>query len=282
MEARRITRALLHGWPLPSHTTSESKEDRGRIVVIGGSRRVPGAVALAGEAALRGGAGKLMIITGSESATQLGVALPESAVIGVREDVDGELGALDVAQVNLLREAGAVLVGPGMATGVSPATAQAARTASSLVVDAGSLHADALEGSVARLVLTPHVPEMADLMDAKPKEVAAQPVAFAVAAAKRFNAVVVLKGPTTWIADADGSLWMHEVSAPGLGTSGSGDVLAGLIAGLLARGAEPAQAAAWGVAVHARAGVAASRQIGKLGFLASDLLPRIPVQLGRL
>jgi NAD(P)H-hydrate repair Nnr-like enzyme with NAD(P)H-hydrate dehydratase domain len=123
---------------------------------------------------------------------------------------------------------------------------------------------------------------MADLMSTTPAEVAARPMEFATAGARKFGAIVVLKGPATWISDAEGHLWLHEVDAPGLGTSGSGDVLAGLITGLLARGAEPVQAAAWGVAVHARAGQMAARQIGHVGFLARELLGRIPAVLERL
>ena len=76
MEAQRITGALLRRWPLPSPDESESKEDRGRVLVVGGSQRVPGAVLLAGEAALRAGAGKLMVMTVAGNATPVGVAVP--------------------------------------------------------------------------------------------------------------------------------------------------------------------------------------------------------------
>ncbi|SEV90733.1 NAD(P)H-hydrate dehydratase [Luteibacter sp. 329MFSha] len=276
MDATRVTRALLTSWPLPSADDAQSKEDRGRVLVVGGSRQVPGAVTLAGEAALRAGAGKLMVVTGAEAAAHLGVALPEAAVVGVPLDEAGELRALEAAQVDLVRQAGVVLVGPGMATRASPVSAQVARAGVPVVADAGSLHAEALEPAAGRLVVTPHIPEMADLMGLRPKEVAGDCVGVATAAAERFRAIVVLKGPTTWIADPEGMLWKHVVDAPGLGTSGSGDVLAGVIAGFVARGATLPQAAVWGVAVHARAGLMAGRQIGRIGFLARELLPRIP------
>lgn len=274
--ATRVTRALLASWPLPSADGARSKEDRGRVLVVGGSRQVPGAVTLAGEASLRAGAGKLMVFTGADAAAHMGVALPESAVVGIALDEAGELNALDAGQVDIVRQAGVVLVGPGMATAASPVSAQVARAAGAVVADAGSLHADALAPAAGRLIITPHVPEMADLMDLRPKAVEQDCVDVAKEAAARFGAIVVLKGPTTWIASPEGALWVHEVDAPGLGTSGSGDVLAGIVTGFVARGASLAQAAVWGVAVHARAGLMASRQIGRLGFLARDLLPRIP------
>jgi ADP-dependent NAD(P)H-hydrate dehydratase len=278
----RVTRALLRGWALPSADGVSSKEDRGRVLVVGGSRGIPGAVTLAAEASLRAGAGKLMVMTGDDAASHLAVTIPEAAVIGVALDDAGELRALATDHVDRARQASVVLVGPGMATAASPVSAQVARVAPLLVADAGSLHADALVPAAGRLVITPHIPEMADLMDMRPAEVTRDCVAVARAAAERFSAVVVLKGPTTWIVTPDGSTWVHEVDAPGLGTSGSGDVLAGVVAGFVARGASLAQAAVWGVAVHARAGVMAGRQIGRLGFLARELLPRIPRVLDRL
>jgi len=274
MKGVRVTRSLLRRWPLPGPGTS--KEDRGRIIVVGGSRQVPGAPLLSGEAALRAGAGKLMLMTGEPWALRAGVAMPEAGVTGIAVGEDGELGALEVGAVELVRQAGAVLVGPGMATGASPASLQIARAAPLLVADAGSLHEDALRPAAGRLVITPHIPEMADLLGLRPEEVSRRPADIAIDAAAQFDAVVVLKGPTTWIAAPDGRLWVHEVDAPGLGTSGSGDVLAGVLAGLLARGATLAQASVWAVAVHGRAGRMAARNVGRLGFLARETLGHIP------
>ncbi len=88
--------------------------------------------------------------------------------------------------------------------------------------------------------------------------------------------MVALKGQDTWVATPDGSVWRHEDGPIGLATSGSGDVLAGLITGLLARGASPLQAAAWGVWLHAQAGRRLSQRIGPLGFLARELAAEAP------
>ena len=100
--------------------------------------------------------------------------------------------------------------------------------------------------------------------------------------AQHWQAVVALKGATTCIADPDGRLWRHEGGQVGLAVSGSGDVLAGLIAGLAASGAPLAQAAVWGVALHSRAGEALARVHGPIGYLPSEVADRIPHAMQRL
>ncbi|MFC7543768.1 NAD(P)H-hydrate dehydratase [Siccirubricoccus deserti] len=102
-------------------------------------------------------------------------------------------------------------------------------------------------------MITPHAGEMAGLLGMTKEAVEADPLATALSAASMLCAVVALKGATTWIADPDGRAWVNRHGCVGLGTSGSGDTLAGFIAGLLARGAAPAQATAWGVYMHAEA-----------------------------
>jgi hydroxyethylthiazole kinase-like uncharacterized protein yjeF len=223
-----------------------------------------------------------MLLTVEAHACAVGVALPEAAVQGMETTESGELGALTEAARDLVSAATSVLVGPGIATAASPASVQIARIAARVVIDAGSLHADAVEAGRGRAILTPHAGEMATLMGLTPGEVNRHAEALAQVAADRFDTVVVLKGPTTWIAVPGGERWMHRVDAPGLGTSGSGDVLAGLILGLLARGAGTAQAAVWGVALHGHAGRLLTRRVGTMGFLARELSPCVPRLLDRL
>jgi hydroxyethylthiazole kinase-like uncharacterized protein yjeF len=126
------------------------------------------------------------------------------------------------------------------------------------------------------VVLTPHHGEMARLTGLTKDRIGAEPERHAREAAARWNAVVVLKGPITVIAAPNGACWCHDSDQPGLGTSGSGDVLAGVIGGVAARGARLVQAAAWGVAVHAHAGQALAERIATLGFLARELPDEIP------
>lgn len=151
------------------------------------------------------------------------------------------------------------------------------------VLDAAALGAVVRERLPGEPVLiTPHAGEMAHLSGQPKNTLLADPDSAASAAAHGWNAIVALKGATTVIADPQGRLWRHDGGNVGLATAGSGDVLAGLIAGFAARGAPLAQAAAWGVVVHARAGDRLAQRMGGVGFLASELAAEVPALLHEL
>lgn len=272
---------LLRQWPLPDPSDGDSKEDRGRVLVVGGSRQLVGGVLLAGIAALRAGAGKLQVVTVEVAAAQLAVALPEARVVPQPAAEDGGLAGLDRQALELASRADAVLVGPGMEPGA--ATRQVVRRllrhAGVAIADAGALHASTprVRPEGAGLVMTPHHGEMAAMLDMDISQVRASPADLAVRYACESGVVLVLKGPTTWIAAPDGRLWVNTSGSVGLGTSGSGDVLAGLVAGLAARGASPEQAACWGVYLHAQAGLALARSVGEVGFLAREIAGEVPI-----
>jgi hydroxyethylthiazole kinase-like uncharacterized protein yjeF len=141
------------------------------------------------------------------------------------------------------------------------------------VIDAGALGA-ATNG---RAVLTPHFGEMAQLAGCSKEEVASRPAELARELARDRNVVVALKGATTYLVNPAGTLWVHRGGTIGLGTSGSGDVLAGVVAGLIAQGAQPDQAAVWGVVLHGAAGSRLTERIGPLGFLAREIADEIPM-----
>lgn len=281
-----VSRTTLRNWPIPEPTEGSGKEGRGRVLVIGGTQTVPGAVRLAGEAALRAGAGKLQVGAPAGAATSLAVAMPEAKVVGIRTNASGNLMGLSKALIEDLAEADSVLIGPGMDD--SPAAIQLAKKVLAsahgpCVVDAGALEAlpkGALKRG--RVVATPHWGEMASLVGVTLEAIAANPAQACADFAVRHRVVLVLKSATTYIGSPDGCLWRHTGGSVGLGTSGSGDVLAGLIAGLLARGASPEQAAVWGVCVHGIAGTQLSRTVGCVGFLARELAPLFPSILGKL
>jgi ADP-dependent NAD(P)H-hydrate dehydratase len=126
------------------------------------------------------------------------------------------------------------------------------------------------------VLLTPHAGEMSHLTGMDKDAVQADPILAAADAAKRWNAVVALKGATTFIAGPDGRIWRHARGNVGLAASGSGDVLAGIIAGLAARGASLEQACVWGVALHAMAGERLAERMGVLGYLAREIPAEIP------
>jgi NAD(P)H-hydrate repair Nnr-like enzyme with NAD(P)H-hydrate dehydratase domain len=158
-----------------------------------------------------------------------------------------------------------------------------------IVLDAGAMKivctapGDAIRFS-SPVLLTPHAGEMASLIAASKEDVAANPADTALTAARAWNAVVALKGAITYIAAPDGRLRRHEGGNFGLATSGSGDVLGGLIAGLAARGAPLEQASMWGVALHARAGERLAERGGVIGYLAREIageVPRLMAQLAK-
>lgn len=281
--ASRLSVKLLRSIPLPA--PGGDKEDRGRVLVLGGSGQVPGAALLAGTAALRAGAGKLQLATAREHVTALAVAMPEALVIGLGTDRQGEISRASAALDHALEGCDAALIGPGL----RPTRAVAAlvrravrRCGGTLVLDAGALSSGLLAARDRPHVLTPHAGEMAEIAQADKAAVERKPQAFARDFARRLRSVLVLKGATTYIADPDGSLWVYRSQCPGLGTSGSGDVLAGIIAGLAARGATPLQAALWGTVLHGTAGRELSRSFGTLGFLAREIAGGVPGILDRL
>jgi hydroxyethylthiazole kinase-like uncharacterized protein yjeF len=132
------------------------------------------------------------------------------------------------------------------------------------------------------VLLTPHAGEMAHLCGRSKDAVNGDARQAANAAALEWNSVVALKGATTLIAAPGGGRWQHDGGGPGLATSGSGDVLAGLVAGLAAQGAPLEQACAWGVVLHALAGARLAGRLGPLGYLARELPGEVPALLERL
>jgi len=289
-----VTRTLLRRFRLPKPDETGSKDERGQVLVVGGSSQVAGAVRLAGEAALRAGAGKLQLATVRSSAAALGMAVPESLVVALPESRRGEIvGARASAMLaRYVKQVDAMLVGPGM-TGDRAAHALLAPCIgrlgadAALILDAAAILAlrsdEALLAPLdGRVVLTPHAGEMASLLGVEKDAVEAEPDEMALHAAARFGAVVVLKGAESSIATPDGKLYRYAGGNVGLATSGSGDTLAGIVAGLAARGAPPLHAVVWAVYLHGSAGRALAKRIGPIGFLAHELLAELPPLLRRL
>ncbi|MDB5818257.1 MAG: NAD(P)H-hydrate dehydratase [Rhizobacter sp.] len=273
---------FLRHWPIAM--PEGDKESHGRVLIIGGSAEMPGAVLLAANAALRAGAGKVTIATGRSVALAVAIAVPEARVIGLAETADGAfiadgLHALD----KTLDRIDAVLVGPGMVGKAE--TCDLVRellqrlTSSKLVLDAAAMDVaieDGADWNGNDVLFTPHAGEMAHLTPHDRDTVEADALQIARGAARRWRATVALKGPVTHVVEPEGKTWRHEGGNVGLGVSGSGDTLAGIIVGLAARGASLSQAACWGVALHARAGDALAAEFGTLGYLARDLAAKVP------
>lgn len=283
----RIDFAWRRANPLPSIDGGADKNKRGRVFAAGGSRKVPGALQLTAEAALRVGAGKVRIGTIDAAAIPIGIAMPECGVIALAEGENGEIGsAAGPAIAEQAETCEVLLFGPGMGgrSGVEALTRRVIdrpRAGLSILLDAAPLAcAGGLEGLIGahdgRVVLTPHHGELAYLTGQSEATIATAPEKAARDAADRFGAIVVLKHARTIIATPDGQALVHDSDTPGLATGGSGDVLSGIIGGLLARGASPLAAAGWGVWLHGAAGRAVAEEVGPIGFLARDLLRHLP------
>jgi ADP-dependent NAD(P)H-hydrate dehydratase len=271
-----VDRQLLREWGLPD--PGESKKSRGRVMVVGGSRRSPGALLLAGEAALRVGAGRLGLVAPASIEAQLGIALREAAIFALPAEATDPLGR---AVREELESADAVLVGPGFDDAEETRLtllAVADVEVAALVLDAFAI---GILPDIDRALLPPalilnlNLEEAAILLG---REIDADRVGDIREIAGRFDAVVNCYGI---VATPVGDAWEISEGGPGLGTSGSGDVLAGAITGYLARGADPARAAIWGSWTHARAGDRLTARTG-IGFLASDVASELTPALGEV
>ncbi len=275
----RITPGFLRAWPLPD--PGGSKYARGQVLVVGGSRRSPGAALLSGRAALRVGTGRLTLAVGESAAVATAVALPECGVVPLRESRDGSVRGSGLrASAADLAGADAVLAGPGLDDAGETAKmlrllGRLTSPEATLVLDAYALGALAGHPRLAgrgRRILTPNTEEAQRLLGRRLRDRDADTLAIA----RRYDAVVSCFGR---IASPDGRLLTVGDGVPGLGTSGSGDALSGAIAGLAARGCEPLQAAAWGTYLHVAAGVSLSKSLAPLGFLASEIVDRLAVEV---
>ena len=286
------TSAVLRAWPLPA--PGQGKDARGRVLVVGGSAQTPGAVLLAAEAALRCGAGKLQVATTRSTALAVAVALPEAAVVPLPETAGGDVDPGAAEQLlELAADVPALLVGPGMGD-VEVVVELLGRlvphlapgSPGTLVMDAAA-HAwvgselpssgertGALRHLEGRVLLTPNHTELA--LTLGEDDVADDPAGAAARLVQRAGAVVASGGGQSVVVHPDGRSWVDQSGGTGLGVSGSGDVLAGIVTGLAARGASPEQAAVWGTHLHGRAGDRLAASVGRLGFLARELCAELP------
>ncbi|MBO0685269.1 MAG: NAD(P)H-hydrate dehydratase, partial [Candidatus Dormibacteraeota bacterium] len=272
---------------VPERPLEAHKGTFGTVVVLAGSRGFTGAAYLASTAAARSGAGLVRLLVAEGIYPILAVKCTEVMATPVDQASPGSvaLGARDLI-LQQLKGSEAGVVGPGL--GRDRSTWQlvrelVAQAGQPLVLDADALNAlaedrKALSGVAARgpRVLTPHPGEMARLVERPTAEVQADRHSVAAAAADEWGAVVVLKGARTIVAGPHGRLSEDPHEVPALATGGTGDVLAGLIAGLIAQGSDPYEAAVTGVYVHAEAGRRIAGRLGESGLLASDLLLELP------
>jgi len=251
---------------LPPRKPTAHKGDFGHVLVVGGDHGMSGALRLAGEAALRTGAGLVSVATRTAHAALISAARPELMSHGV-ESVS--------ALVPLLRRASVLAAGPGLGLGEWSRNLFSVLLESSLpmVVDADALNLLASEPMRRdNWILTPHPGEAARLLGQTVAQVQADRLAATAALQQKYGGVAVLKGAGTVVIDAAGEVTVCSEGNPGMASGGMGDVLTGVIASLLAQGCSLAEAARQGVCLHAHAADVAA-QDGQRGLLASDLFP---------
>lgn len=278
---------------LPARPGDAHKGTFGRALVVAGCRNYVGAAYLASVAATRTGAGlvtaavpagiQMAIASGAPQVTYL--PLPETAEGGIApEGADEVIGALPGYS--------ALLVGCGL--GRAPGTGEMVTRLllgdadlPPTVIDADGLNLLSETPGWHRVlfaptVVTPHAGEMARLTGSDARPTGAERIEQARGAAREWNTTVVLKGAYTVVANPDGSAMIGPFANPGLATAGTGDVLAGVIVGLLAQGLGPGEAAALGVFLHGSAGQTVRQRLGEAGMIAGDLLPELPLEIKSL
>ena len=270
---------------LPRRSRAAHKGDCGRILVIAGSVGYTGAAALSSLAALRIGAGLVTLAIPASLNDVMEVKLTEIITRPMPETAARSLSQAALEPIlELAAKNDVVAMGPGLS--LHPETVRLVRELVGrlplpMVLDADALTAlsedlSPLKGPHAPVVLTPHPGEMARLLNSSPAEVQKQRVSACREVARTARGVVVLKGAATLIADEEGRLRINRTGNPGLASGGTGDVLTGMIAGLLGQGLSPFDAAGVGVYLHGLAGDLAAAEKGEMGLIASDLLEKIP------
>lgn len=257
---------LLPSKALPSRRLYANKGNYGHVLVIGGDHGASGAVRLAGEAALRAGAGLVSVATRADNVVAVGATRPELMVHAVSKPE-----ALDA----LLERASVLALGPGLGQKAwgRALWQRLVQTDKPLVLDADGLNLLSKDPRRFNMpvVMTPHPGEAGRLLDVTTAEIEHDRFAAVREIANRYHAVVVLKGSGSLICGADGRLDVCPWGNPGMASGGMGDLLTGIIAALLAQGCDAGEAARLGVGLHARAADCAARD-GERGLLASDLL----------
>jgi NAD(P)H-hydrate epimerase len=276
---------------LPVRRAAAHKGDFGHALVVAGSRGKGGAARLAALAALRAGCGLVTAAVPAGLQSAMVTRAMEVMTAGLPETRDGTLAAAGLeAAVRALEGKRVVAIGPGLTT--HPETKKlirdlVLRSRVPVVLDADGVNAFAgadrdLSGRRRPLVLTPHPGEMGRLLDVPTSHIQARRVPLAREFARAHVCHLVLKGHRTLIATPSGTVHVNPTGNPGMATGGSGDVLTGLLAGLIAQGIEVENAVKLGVYLHGLAGDLAAREVGEMPLIARDILARFPKALARL
>lgn len=273
---------------LPPRAADSHKGTFGRVLIVAGSRGMSGAAVLCGLGALRGGAGLVQVAVPQDILAIVGSAHPCYLTAGLPQDEHGRLSYQALEMIMELGSAATVVAfGPGLGQSISlqHLVARLVRElARPMVLDADGLNNLAqvgvkhLDDPPATRIITPHPGEFARLLGISTAQVQANREDLAVSFARKHGVILVLKGHGTIVTDGE-RLYRNSTGNPGMATGGSGDVLTGLLAALLAQRLEPFTAAQLAVFLHGRAGDLAREQKGEIGLVASDFADFLPVAI---
>lgn len=289
-EAYVLTGDAVRGAWLRRHTDA-NKADYGHIAIVAGSVGMTGAATLAAEGAMRIGTGLVTVAVPETLNDIMEVKLTEAMTIPVPEGKARAFGMASLDKIlDIIDKRDAAVIGPGFGRDedtVAFTLALLKKLNKPAIVDADALFAASTDLKVlkkckAPLVITPHPGEMARLLGTTAAEVQSNRLEVARSFAKEHGVTVVLKGAGTVIADPDGSAYINTTGTPGMATGGTGDVLSGMIGGLLAQKLPALSASANGVYLHGLAGEIAAERLGEAAMLASDLAGSIGEAIERV
>ena len=285
-----ITEENVKMW-LPRRPSPAHKGTFGRVLVVAGSKGMTGAASLTGEAALRSGAGLVTVAVPETIHNIMEEKMTEVMTAPLPDTGKGSLSREALQHIlSLLENMDVLAIGPGLSQ--APEVITLVRELIPLlkipcVLDADALNALAGDAGIlkklqAPAVITPHPGEMARLMGVSPKAIQEDRIENALKAAAAWNVVTLLKGSRTVVAAPDGTVYINPTGNPGMATGGSGDVLTGIIAALIAQGLKPVRAAAAGAYLHGLAGDLAAKEKGMMGLIAGDILSALPAASKKL
>lgn len=274
---------------LPRRPVDGHKGDFGHVLFVAGSAGMSGASLMAAKSCLRAGAGMSILAT----TNSLLKNLPGEEIVykGLSETESGSIAKSAIGELEAeMERAGVMVIGPGLSSDeetIEFVQELVKKVSVPCIIDADGLNAlsrnpKVLENAEGPFIFTPHPKELSRLTGKSVREIQADRIRSAQEAAKRFGAIIVLKGANSVVATPDDDVYVVPTGNSGMATAGSGDVLSGIIAGLLAQGMRRMWAAVAGTYIHGAAGDMAAMELGEDGMIAGDILNCVPAVLKML
>lgn len=270
---------------IPERKKNTHKGTYGKVGIVGGSKGMTGAVALALKACLRSGSGLVYSIVPEPLDNILESLVLESVTYPISCNNEGHFNKYSIDEIkDFVDKLDTIVLGPGM--GVDKERIELVKdillhSHKPIVLDADGINCISKSKEVLKqrrqaTVISPHPGELSRLLDVNIKEIQSDRIKYCSYAAKRFNSITVLKGSNTVIASPDGDIFVNSTGNPGMATAGSGDVLSGIIGSLIGQKIQPLEATIAGVFLHGLAGDLGAKDKGEYGLIAGDIIENLP------